>query len=687
MAQTSRCVGVPPSSRAGRSRSARACLRHARHLGVEPMASSRDRKRAKWQEAGPSDRQLELGQIANLQGVSNPTLGRVVDVLRRNPDLLDGGVTEATLKDTAAAFYCAVEQHEALRRKEGPDFDWACASVHKSLSFYALHSANFRFLLRSTYERRRCTPAEPWHMIVYLDEAVPGAVMRPDNLRKMMCYYVSFREFGAYVLKHEAAWLPVAVLRTSIIKDCVGETSGVTRVLMRRLFPEPRDAAGVVVTVGDDMPIIVFFELGNILYDGEACRSCLSMKGANGLLPCLCCKNVTNMPRVLDENMVDYDASDTLVDISCPDPRRFIARTDAELFFEADVLTALKPLLTTEDFAEQEKLKGIRFNPDGLLWDVELRPRVPVVSAHTVDATHTFLCDGLVHNELALLCKRLKAVCGITFREIRAFMEADWHCCGCMGGGSVPHKLAGVFSEQRRRHFEKHGDIQGQAGEMLAIIPPLRFMLEWRVLPTGRLVNEIASFCALSKVIGLMQTAKGGTDTSDEMAQAIYDHSMRKRTAYADEGEAIYVPKDHNAKHIPPQIKRDGGHLIDAFVTERYHSQVKTIARTVVVTQSFEKSVMGRAVMNHLRLLNAPNMFQDSLIEPRPALDLAAAEGAVHAEVASSVRWRGTLLHRGDLVRLDGVPHFIEGCCSLDDALCLTARVCRFVEHVTMGKT
>lgn len=647
------------------------------------MSTKRQQKRARWSANGPSAAQLQLAQIANVAGTSNRTLTRIVDLLRANQDLLDGGVTDDKLKETAEAFFWAVGCHLDLPQDDGSNTQWACASLPKVLTFFCAHSDNLQFLFRSLYERRPCTKSEPWSLIMYMDEAVPGALLRPDNLRKTMNYYVSIREFGPSILKHEAAWFPIAALRTSLIRHTRGNNSGALRILLRDILLDQKGVAhdGVVLNVGAANPIILFLKLGNLLYDGEACRSCLSVKGANGLLPCLCCKNVTNMPKVLEDNMVHFDASDLLVDISCPDPTRFIHRNDEELFMEADLLTALKTRLSNDDFKEQEKLRGLAYSPDGLLWDQDLREHVRVISVHTIDATHAFLCDGIGHREVALLCQRMKSECDITFAEIRIFMEADWHVCRCMGGSAAPMRLSGVFSVSRQKHFEKDHGIQAQAGEILIILAPLRFLLEWRV-PPGVLDAEKKSFFAFCKVISHVHAAKEGIDSSDDMAQSIYEHSLRFRDAYADEGESVYVSKDHAAKHIPSQIKRDGGHLLDTFVGERYHSQMKAVATSVKVTKAFEKSLIGRAIMNHLRLLNAPSMFRDSLVEGKPSDRLPHVDGVTQVLISKSMRWHGTMLWERDIVRLDGAPCVVQSCANLDGELALLVHPCRFLAHV-----
>ena len=130
------------------------------------------------------------------------------------------------------------------------------------------------------------------HMIFYCDEFTPGNVLAPDTSRKSWGFYVSFREFGPARLCHQEFWFAIGVLRTGIENQVVGGLSNIIRLLMRMCFTEPvniRDP-GIVVALGGRMEYIRI-EFGQILADTDALRAALSLKGANGIKPCMCCGN------------------------------------------------------------------------------------------------------------------------------------------------------------------------------------------------------------------------------------------------------------------------------------------------------------------------------------------------------------------------------------------------------------
>ena len=57
-------------------------------------------------------------------------------------------------------------------------------------------------------------------------------------------------------------------------------------------------------------------------------------------------------------------------------------------------------------------------------------------------------------------------------------------------------------------------------------------------------------------------------------------------------GNSNFLPKHHWLFDIPLQISRDGGVLLDMFITERLHLTCKSIAEKIKNTTSFEASVL-----------------------------------------------------------------------------------------------
>ena len=86
----------------------------------------------------------------------------------------------------------------------------------------------------------------------YGDEVTPGNVLRQDNKRKMFAVYVSIKEFGPNLLKHERMWLPLFVVRSVVAKKIPGGISACIRAIFRRLFlHEKVSSNGILIECGE----------------------------------------------------------------------------------------------------------------------------------------------------------------------------------------------------------------------------------------------------------------------------------------------------------------------------------------------------------------------------------------------------------------------------------------------------
>ena len=69
----------------------------------------------------------------------------------------------------------------------GKSLKWPIVSFSKALQHLVQFAPVFQRLIRDTWLAHPCSQTEPWSIIVYRDEIVPGNVLRPENHRKLMC--------------------------------------------------------------------------------------------------------------------------------------------------------------------------------------------------------------------------------------------------------------------------------------------------------------------------------------------------------------------------------------------------------------------------------------------------------------------------------------------------------------------
>ena len=73
------------------------------------------------------------------------------------------------------------------------------------LSQTCKQSASFSNLIERAYTQNRCTPQEPWNLVVYNDEVSPGNQLKAVNERKLQAVYWTLHEFTAAVHCDEEA--------------------------------------------------------------------------------------------------------------------------------------------------------------------------------------------------------------------------------------------------------------------------------------------------------------------------------------------------------------------------------------------------------------------------------------------------------------------------------------------------
>ena len=234
-------------------------------------------------DAGQSQDRGKRERIKNLMGlVNNNLLIRIVKEVQKTPEVLQEITSRSNLARLENEFLRDVGCTIALPLIEGGTFDWQIASLGKLMRFFINESPTFQQFLQTVYAQHPGTPADPWHLIIAEDELVPGAVLRLDNKKKMLAHYISFSEFPARARKHTSAWLPLAFIRTAVIKTCLGGTSGVERHLLRQLLVGDASVRmqGMVLPIGPAAdPVLIFVVLGASVVDELAEKSLWSARG------------------------------------------------------------------------------------------------------------------------------------------------------------------------------------------------------------------------------------------------------------------------------------------------------------------------------------------------------------------------------------------------------------------------
>jgi hypothetical protein len=603
-----------------------------------------------------------LQDLIGIGGVSDNALTDILGKLRQTP--IEGPVCRQACNRAAQDSIRDSVESDDLPLVDGGSFSWKYLSPQRLLRKYIDRSPALASEFRQALRTHPNTCETPWSMILYFDEVTPGNVLRPDNKRKIMAVYMSFKELGVQRLCKTEFWFTIAVARTSVIHTVVGQWSRMLRVLLRAAFlgPQSFERAGVVLYV--DGPQLFFARLSNILADEAALKQGLDCKGSSGLRPCSVCKNVM----LKGSDIANRDETGYLVELTCSDLNRFDFASDQDLFDAADMLSEAVGRLGKRDFKNLQKSTGFNHNPHGVLADVELRAHSRPASSFSYDPMHVLYSNGVAAVEVHLLLQSMREKTRFDWRDLETFCRSDWHFPAfCKAKGRAIYQ---VFNETREKASKE--SFKCGATELLVVFPILLHFAE--LFLSGLLAQEMESFRALAEVVYEAQEAKFGRGDASKLATAVTLHlDLFKRTY----GEDCMKPKHHMVCHLPKQLSRDG-FLLDAFTVERKHQEVKRAASNTDNSREYEFSVLCRLHLDELR----------SQADVLPAAGLRGPQvrhEPVAATVADGLEFRGVRVSSGDIVFRHGAALMVCGAMQFDDGeLAMLVRPMQLVRRLSL---
>jgi hypothetical protein len=229
-----------------------------------------------------SDRPSKLRKLnefrRHLPHVSASALAAVLEEIAKHgvPELHHNRrqLWEATTSEmTMDTPYGTLLTHMDLVTKTGRSLN-VCAVNRLALLWKAVQQGgSFTSLLYSTLLDKPSTYEEPWSLIAYADEVVPGNQLSHDNRRKMWVIYISWLEFGAQALQKEESWLCVFSGRSINVNKAAAGISQVFGSMLKMFFGSLGfniRTGGIVLQDNENKSIRFFSKLGMILQDGGA---------------------------------------------------------------------------------------------------------------------------------------------------------------------------------------------------------------------------------------------------------------------------------------------------------------------------------------------------------------------------------------------------------------------------------
>jgi hypothetical protein len=315
---------------------------------------------------------------------------------------------------------------------------------------------------------------------------------------------------------------------------------------------------------------VLVAEFRGILADEKGLKECFSSKGAGGMKPCLNCKNVV-AGRYLPVKDHVY-----LRDLSCADIASFDSATDADIWNMAGRLIDCNLNGSKQKMEELQKMMGITYCENGLLFDVACRPALHPATNGIRDWMHTLVSHGVASWELALMLTLLKNS-GIDLSRVAEFASLF----------TLPRRLGKVKKEWWDERRVSDGDMRTPAASThLTMVPLLNAFLNQVVRPMNMLLDNITCFNVLTRILSLLQLGPSkAAQLAGELRQLCVEHHSLYVRLYPDHVK----PKSHHLLHLAADASCVGKALA-CFVTERKHRVSKHAATQVF--RNFEQTVI-----------------------------------------------------------------------------------------------
>ena len=450
--------------------------------------------------------------------------------------------------------------------------------------------------------------------VLYVDEAIPGNIIAPDNHRRAFLWYCSIAELQGGI-SSAYCWCVLNVIRKETV-DCVsGGLATVMTALLDCMRPE-LDGFAIRTRQGDHK--LVKFSRLFFLADEAALRSSLAIKGACGMRPCFRCMNCIALEH---PNVPGYYAIDHahFADFRLCDSERVRAVISELRKFEAHA-TKLKEAQTLLGWYLQDRSLPCRTD----LWTI-----LPLDHC-LFDSTHCLHSCGVVCQEIGLFLQSCEQRLKFHNDDLMAFASASWQSVTAWATAKS------VLNAKLVRY--DGGDYKGNATQTKMALSLLTY-LGGKLLTNG-LPLEVASLRTLHAACTLLDEIKQSPTESklQELDQLFERHQQQFVACY---GREAIRPKHHYVRHVPQQVKSVGRHL-DTLTTERKHKAFKLkVAPLLSRLEDFDETALAHLVEN-------------DLLETQRELSLEPTLQQAHLACDLCVQWPGSVVHEAKGAQVDG---------------------------------
>lgn len=252
------------------------------------------------------DRTQEQTRLINLRHrhyVSQRGLQHVINAVRDNPVEHASRATQYRSRKNLCATptpYGPLVTEYQLPLRPLPDssvpgeLNLGISNAAALMWWNCLNAPAYASVVLHAYEKKPCTVADPWRMILYQDGVDPSDGLSKNHSRKTATFYWSILEYGDDNLGNEQLWACPSLCRSTELRRLEGEHARIAILFLEQIFnPKGLDVerSGFEVQFPGGRTLQIYLKLGMLLCDEPAFAELIGCKGHAGHKPCFCCAN------------------------------------------------------------------------------------------------------------------------------------------------------------------------------------------------------------------------------------------------------------------------------------------------------------------------------------------------------------------------------------------------------------
>lgn len=519
----------------------------------------------------PAEDKEKLTRALSVRGASERAVHSIFNICREEEHTpLSRGAFRKVVEDKYDCWKQII-QPVKFECSDGSFVEIPITRLSKVLPKMCANAPAFRSVLGRALEGGQCL-----NPVFYCDESTAGNVLAVDKGRKACLFYMSWLQCW-HLLKSPSMWICLCVVQSQCLQKIKGGVSKVMTELLKLTVTDDMER-GIAVTDN-----LAFKQCQQAFFvgDHDAVRQVYSLKGSAGLRPCVLCDNVVK----LNTSIVSVDSF--FCEIGAAEG--FIANTDEKIFAQCETLRACHQRNVLE---VKEKCSGITYDPNTLMFNETERLKMP--PSRILFHMHTNLFNGVAAHEIALFLDLCYSHTPMTRQILQdTMLDHDWR--GLRRGGKTKTYLKNLMSE---KIFGEGPIFKGQAHQVSALLPLIRYYLEENIEPCGKVPRDaVRSLETVSNIMNLIREIQHGLFPVDAISMRELDSYQRQHQDLFKIYGVGHKPKHHFRMHLPSQYLK-AGLIISCEPHEAKHQLYKggIAERQKGTTKNFEAFSEGTLV-------------------------------------------------------------------------------------------